>query len=265
MVRHARAAQFEDAARPIIAVGNDYPAGHVHPAHRHRRAQLLHAISGTMIVTTEHGSWIVPPQQGLWIPAGVEHGFRMVGNVTTRSAYLEPEVARDLPAQCRVVEVTPLLEQLLIAAVDVAVEYAPGSRAELVMSLLLQEVCGAPSHALSVPFPSAARLAARCHRFLERPDPSESIDDWSAELGMSRRAFTRSFRRETGLTFANWQRQAALLHAVDRLAAGEPVTTVALELGYRSPAAFATMFRRVLGVPPSRYTRAHGSSVRPLR
>ena len=95
MVRHARAAQYEDVLRPIIAVGNDYPAGHVHPPHRHRRAQLLHAISGTMIISTDHGAWVVPPQQGLWIPHGVLHGIRMVGNVSTRSVYVEPDAARN--------------------------------------------------------------------------------------------------------------------------------------------------------------------------
>jgi AraC-like DNA-binding protein len=38
-----------------------------------------------------------------------------------------------------------------------------------------------------------------------------------------------------------------------RLAADEAVTTVALDLGYDSPAAFTTMFKRLLGVPPRRY------------
>jgi AraC-like DNA-binding protein len=44
-----------------------------------------------------------------------------------------------------------------------------------------------------------------------------------------------------------------LLVALPRLAAGESVTAIALDLGYDSPAAFSTMFRRLLGVPPSRY------------
>ncbi|WP_275287644.1 helix-turn-helix domain-containing protein [Halomonas elongata] len=35
--------------------------------------------------------------------------------------------------------------------------------------------------------------------------------------------------------------------ALPRLAAGEPVTRIALDLGYESPGAFATMFRRQLG------------------
>ena len=32
-----------------------------------------------------------------------------------------------------------------------------------------------------------------------------------------------------------------------RLAAGEPVTAVALDLGYENPAAFTTMFKRAFG------------------
>ncbi|MGZ5985933.1 MAG: helix-turn-helix domain-containing protein [Caulobacteraceae bacterium] len=44
-----------------------------------------------------------------------------------------------------------------------------------------------------------------------------------------------------------------MLAALPRLAAGEPVTTIALDLGYDSPAAFATMFKRLSGMQPSRY------------
>jgi AraC-like DNA-binding protein len=104
-----------------------------------------------------------------------------------------------------------------------------------------------------VPFPTSSALARECHAFLERPNPHASIDDWSDRLGLGRRAFTRSFRRETGISFGEWRQQACLLVALPRLAAGEPVTTIALDLGYDSPAAFATMFKRILGLPPSQY------------
>jgi len=70
---------------------------------------------------------------------------------------------------------------------------------------------------------------------------------------MDRRAFTRAFRKQTGLSFGAWRQQACIVVALPRLADGESVTTIALDMGYDSPAAFSTMFRRVLGVPPSRY------------
>jgi AraC-like DNA-binding protein/mannose-6-phosphate isomerase-like protein (cupin superfamily) len=253
MVRHARAEQYEDVRRPVLAVGNDYPADHTHPLHQHRRAQLLHAITGTMVVTTDQGCWVVPPQQGLWIPSGVRHGFLMIGKVITRSVYIESEAARGMPAQCRVLDLSVLLRQLLIEAVDVPVAYDEGSRAAAIMNLLLLELRAAKSHALAVPFPADVRLAALCRGFLREPSAHAAIDDWAQKLAMSRRAFTRAFRRETGLSFAEWRRQAAVLHAVERIVGGEAITTIAHDLGYGSSAAFTSMFRRVLGVPPGRY------------
>ncbi len=70
---------------------------------------------------------------------------------------------------------------------------------------------------------------------------------------MSRRTFTRMFRRETGLSLSTWRQQACLLSALPRLTEGEPVTSVALDLGYNSVPAFTTMFKRMLGAPPRHY------------
>jgi hypothetical protein len=44
--------------------------------------------------------------------------------------------------------------------------------------------------------------------------------------------------------------------ALARLASGTAVTRIALDFGYDSPAAFSTMFRRVLGQPPSVWMEA---------
>ena len=78
---------------------------------------------------------------------------------------------------------------------------------------------------------------------------------WADALAMNRRTFTRLFRAETGMSFGEWRQQACLFAALPRLAAGESVTALALDLGYESPAAFTSMFKRVLGAPPSRYMR----------
>ena len=49
------------------------------------------------------------------------------------------------------------------------------------------------------------------------------------------------------------RRQRVLLAALERLGNGEPVTSVALSLGYDSPSAFIAMFKKTLGATPSRY------------
>ena len=244
---------YESTPRPVVAVGNDYPPDHEVAPHHHRRCQLLYGATGTMMVWTEHGAWVVPPAQGVWIPIGIRHSVRMIGPVTTSSIFVEPAAVEGLPSACSVLGITPLMRSLLLAAVDVPLEYEIEGRDGLIMALLLQELKHLPILPLSLPFPSDRDLARRCRRFIKDPNPHETIDDWAENLQLSRRSFTRHFKRETGMSFAAWQRQACLFSALPRLVAHEPITRVALDLGYESPAAFTTMFKKTLGVPPSEY------------
>ncbi|WP_158912650.1 helix-turn-helix domain-containing protein [Caulobacter sp. S45] len=245
--------EYEDTPRPIVAIGNDYPPAFELRLHQHRRGQLLYAASGVVAVSTPQGAWVAPPERAVWIPGATPHAVRMVGAVSTRSVLIEPSAVASLGQVCRVVGVSALLRALLVAAADLPLEYDEEGRDGLVMALLVAEIARAPIIPLAVPFPTNPPLAARCHRFLERPQACETIDAWADDLGMNRRRFTRLFRRETGMSFAEWRQQACLSVALPRLAAGEPVTMIALDLGYESPANFSTMFKRVLGMPPSRY------------
>jgi AraC-like DNA-binding protein len=107
----------------------------------------------------------------------------------------------------------------------------------------------------SLPLPTDQALARRCRAFLMAPTTHDTIDDWSGALNMSRRAFTRLFRRETGLSFVEWRQQACLVAALPRLVAGEQVTAIALDLGYKNPAAFTSMFKRSFGYSPREIPR----------
>ncbi len=72
-------------------------------------------------------------------------------------------------------------------------------------------------------------------------------------LNISERTLLRHFRREIGFSFSEWVRRARLMEALKRLAQGQSVLRVALELGYESQSAFSLMFRQRLGTPPSDY------------
>lgn len=249
--RHAR--DHEDVPRAVVGLSNDFPASFEVAPHRHRRGQLLYASSGVVAVSTPEGAWVAPPERAVWIPAGTEHAVRMVGAVQTRNALISPAACPSLGQGCRVIAVSPLLRQLLITAAGLPLEYDENGRDGLVMQLLVAEIVRAPIIPLVVPFPAHPALAERCQAFLERPYAGDVIDRWADAMAMNRRSFTRLFRRETGMSFAEWRQQACLSVALPRLASGEPVTSIALDLGYDSPASFSTMFKRVLGVTPSRY------------
>jgi AraC-like DNA-binding protein len=239
--------------RPLVAIGNDYPDGHVIDPHHHRRGQLISGASGVVVLSTSEGTWVMPPQRGMWIPPATEHHVRMVGDVTMQSLYLEPDAVSGMPSRCQVVSISPFMRSLITEALGLPLEYELQGRAGALMQLIEHELQQLPVLPLSLHYPAHGTLSARCRRFVQRPNIHETTDEWADALGMSRRSFTRLFRRETGLSFVAWRQQACLLCALPRLAAGQPVTTVAIDLGYENPAAFTLMFKRAFGRPPLAY------------
>lgn len=247
---------YEDLPRDVVVTSNDYAASSTFPRHVHRRGQFAFAARGTISVTTPQGRWLVPPQRACWIPAGLAHEMTMRGPVTMLNAFLSAEAANAeaLPAQCRVYAVSVLLRQLLEGAVDLPPLYDEDGRAGKLMRLLVAEIASMPLLSLHAPLPADPRLARVCRQLFDAPSLAVGLDDVAAESGLSRRTFTRVFRANTGVSFAEWRQQVCLLAAIERLAQGQAVTRVALDLGYASPSAFSAAFRRVLGSSPSQYS-----------
>lgn len=250
---------YDDIPRPLVSVGKDYPPSFELATHVHGRGQLLYAAKGAVVISTPAGSWVAPPERAVWTPVGVPHAVRMVGKVSTRSVLLDAETSRRIGDDNMVLAVTPLLRGLLIAASDMPLDYDEAGRDGKVVALLIAELERAERVPLATPMPADRRMAALCQAFIARPAPHDTIDAWAARLGMDRRAFTRRFRRETGLSFGAWRQQACVLAALPWLAEGKSVTAVALDLGYDSPAAFSTMFRRLIGVSPTRYAASQAA------
>jgi AraC-like DNA-binding protein len=246
---------FEDIPRSVVVTANDYPAGSMFPVHAHRRGQFAFASSGTISVATPEGRWLVPPQRACWIPGGIAHEMTMSGPVTMLNAFVSREAtsAARMPAHCCVYGVSTLLKQLLEEAIDLPALYDVEGRAGKLMDLLVAEIAVMPPLSLHAPLPDDPRLARACRRLFDAPSIAIDLEMMAAEVGMSRRTFTRLFRAETGVSFAEWRLQVCLLAAIERLGRGQPVTRVALDLGYASPGAFASAFRRVLGESPSEY------------
>jgi AraC-like DNA-binding protein len=244
---------FETVPRPIGAMAKDFPDGFFIQPHAHPRHQLIHASSGVMRISTAQGAFVVPPHRAVWMPAHEVHDVRMAGAVAMRTLYVAPETVAPVSRQCCVVAVSPLLRELILRATSLPLLYDEGGAEGRVMALILDELRVLPVLPLALPMPSDARLLKMCRAMLDDPSDTSTLAGWGKRIGASSRTLARSFQRETGLSFARWRQQARLLEALSRLAQGHSVTTVALDLGYDSPSAFTSMFRRALGRTPSTY------------
>ncbi len=237
-----------------------FPPNTVVVAHRHPWGQLVHAAEGVLTVVTEAGTWVVPPDRAVWVPPGTLHEVRAPRGASQHSVYVAAaEVARSgLPAVCRVVAMTPLLREVVWELGRRGNDYLPDGPEARLARVAMDLIAALPAQPLHLPEPADRRLRALTRALEADPADNRPLEDWGRAVGASPRTLARLFREETGLTFAGWRARLRLLRALQRLAAGEAVTTVALDLGYESPSAFIAMFRRTLGTTPGAYFAAGG-------
>lgn len=263
---HAGLPELQAAAPlPVTGVAADYPAGLEVQEHSHACCQLLYAVEGVLEVRARSGRWLVPPTRGVWLRAGVPHGLRMRGAVRVRSLFVDAQAARELPDADCVIEVSPLLRELISEvarwpATDLPrAHYPRDPRDHLVVELLLQELRQPAVVPLHLPWPQDARMAGVCRALAEGGQDSDSADlaatagDWAARLAMGEKTFHRHFLQATGLSFGRWRQRARLLSSMQALLQGRPILQVALEAGYESHSAYSLAFRRHFGMAPSAF------------
>lgn len=252
----AALAQIDSDPAVVACRATDYPVGWEVLPHTHAKHQLIHAVQGVMSVRTDAGHWVVPPSRGLWMPAGMTHAIRCIGKVNMRSVFVRRNAAPRLPSDCQAVGISPLLRELMRAAASVQQPCVPNSRDGRLLRLLLDELRALPMLPLHLPMPTDPRVLRICESLQQQLDDDATLAHWAAHLQLNVKTIQRLFSAQTGMTFGRWRQQARLLRALELLASGDKVINIALALGYDSPSAFATMFRRQFGQTPSQYFEA---------
>lgn len=219
--------------------------------------QLLFASRGMLTVHTDAGLWVVPVHQAVWVPPGVRHSVEVAGGVAMRSLYLRlplrQPVRGGLPDACRVVEVSPLLREILRRAMRLRTLDRKIAEQRHLIDVLLDEITVLPLIPLDLPMPRDARGVRAAAWIREEPAARHTLAEVARASAASARTLERLFRNETGLPFGVWRQRARLLRALQLLAEGDAVAGVASAVGYESTSAFVAAFRRALGTTPGRY------------
>lgn len=231
----------------------DCQDGQFLPAHRHGWDQLIFARTGVMSVWTERGSWVAPPRWGVWAPARVAHSIGFTGATSLRTLYLRPGRWSDVPGTSVVIEVSPLLRELILRAVELGMLDDREPTHVALAALVVHELRGISTPTFELPMPRSERLRRVAEHVAATPTDRNDHEALARRFGMSARTLERGFRLETGLTLGRWRQQARFLHALRRLGAGASVKQVAFEAGYRSPSAFVAAFRKTMGTTPGQY------------
>lgn len=247
--------QFESSPLPVHGIAVDYSKGHIIAPHTHiNSAQLLYATAGTLLVETDAGRWLIPSNRAIWLPAQETHTVIMRSHTKVRSLFIKTNtIHKDLPSISYVVNVPPLLKELISAATLLPVDYQEDTYANLLVSLLLEELKRHTSLNLLLPWPNDARYHNICEYLIHHPTDSRSIPEWAVELHISAKTFERQFVKLTGLPFGRWRQQARLLYSLEALSEGRPIIDIAFQFGYNSHSAYSAAFKDFFGQRPSNF------------
>jgi len=89
-------------------------------------------------------------------------------------------------------------------------------------------------------------------------DPAHrwTLQELAKRAGMSRSTFALKFKETVGASPMEYLARWRMLLAGDRLVnSSDPISAIALSLGYESESAFSTAFKRVMGCSPRQYSR----------
>ncbi|MEF2070561.1 AraC family transcriptional regulator [Consotaella aegiceratis] len=247
-----RIAQGDPTQGPmVLAFRDDFEDDLDTPAHSHGRGQLMGCERGIISMGLSSGSWVVPAGHALWLPPGHAHSGRTHGPFSGWSAYLSTEAGLDLPEPF-----TARVPALLREAIRRAVSWDASpldERRDRIARLIVDELHSLSATDFGLPMPADARLRKVAQALLEHPEDRRGIEAWARWAGTSTRTLSRRFPVETGFSLSAWRQRARLLRALEMLADGTPVTTIAFDLGYGSVSAFIALFKRTFGTTPAAY------------
>ncbi len=237
----------------VTALAYDVDHGRVIPPHQHPEDQLVYASQGVMTVRTPAGTWVVPAQRAVWIPAGIPHSVQMSGAVSMRTVYLRARMVRGLPRACCVINVPPLLQHLIVHLCSCGKLSRRSKVHAHLIDVVIDQLDAVKTVPLQLPTPTDPRAARVAAALQSELGESRSVDWACKQAGASKRTIERLFRHETRLSLGKWRQQLRLLRSLQLLAAGEKIASAALEAGYSTPSAFIAMFRKALGTTPRKY------------
>jgi AraC-like DNA-binding protein len=234
-----------------VEVGEEVVTGwHIHDLH-----QLEYAFQGVAHVETASARYLLPPQQAIWIPAGVEHCSTLT-RVKAVSVFFDPAMALPAGDRVRVLAAAPVIREMILYArrwpigrptTDPMADGFFDVLAYLVAEWLDHET------ALCLPTTRDPLVAAAMDHTSDHLD-QVTLAGVCAAIGTSERSLRRAFVTATGMTWRQYLLQSRLLKAMVLLADDRyNVLSIAVAVGFKSVSAFTRAFGRYTGETPTAY------------
>lgn len=251
--------------QPVTVRAQTIPARHYFPDHLHRWNQLVYAISGVLTVYTEAETFVITPEQAVWLPTGTLHRVGSLSGAMFRSLWIADEAGAGLPKAPTVFMMSPLFQALIVEAAAIEGQEDADGYGSRVTALILDQLARVRPLTSALPWPRNVQLATLCEALYLDPADGRGPEEWAETLNISARTLARRFHAELGMSLRAWRKRLRLFRSIELLASGLGVTQAAMELGYGSTSAFVYAFRVEMGCSPQAYMRNSSPSAKELR
>ena len=148
-----------------------------------------------------------------------------------RTLYLRPRLARALLRACCVVNVSPLLRELILHACTFAALKKTIQQQGHLINMIIDQLEAIPVVPLQLPNPSDPRALRVAEILLADPSDRRPLAYICKEVGASKRTVERLFQEDVGMAFGKWRQQLRLMQAMRLLAEGAKVTHAGPRVG----------------------------------
>jgi AraC-like DNA-binding protein len=225
--------------------------------HSHGLHQIEYALAGVIEVETATERYLLPPQQAVWIPAGVQHSSTLTG-VSAVSVFFAPTAGLPAGDRVRILAVPPVLREMIRYAkrwpigrssVDPVSEAFFHTMGNLIVEWL--------DYARPLYLPTASDpLICRVMEYTNEHLADVTLPSLCTAVGISERTLRRVFTAATGMSWRQYLLESRLLRAMALLAEdNQNVLNIALAVGFQSVSAFTRAFGRYANETPTGYRR----------
>jgi AraC-like DNA-binding protein len=243
---------WREPARVALDIGDEVISGW----HSHQLHQLEYALEGVACVETASARYLLPLQQAVWIPAGVEHCSTLT-KMKKVSVFFDPSM--DIPAgdRVRILPAAPLVREMILYAsrwpiyrptIDPTADTFFEALASVIVDWLELEV------PLCVPTTQDPLVAAAIDYTNDAHLESVSLLEVCEAVGTSERTLRRAFITHLGMGWRQYLLDSRLLKAMSLIAQNsDTIINIGLAVGFETTSAFTRAFHRYAGETPTDY------------
>ena len=234
-------------------VGDDVVTGW----HSHDMHQLEYAFEGIAEVETATARYLLPPQQAVWIPAGIAHCSTWT-NVKAVSVFFDPAMGLQAGDRVRILAAAPVIREMTLYAKRWPINrMSKDPMADAFFEALAYLVVEWLEHETPLCLPTTSDpLVAAAMDYTNEHLADVSLSKVCAAVGASERSLRRAFVPATGMSWRRYLLESRLLKAMALLAQNgqnENVLAIAVAVGFQSVSAFTRAFGQYTGETPTGY------------